>query len=171
MADHVISPDLFEVLDEYIGALEDGEAIVDDVVPQASKVVVFTENAFGQFFENEVGVEIKGFDETAMEEAARARKAQSASLSPQAKRLITLFTQFCEQYDDVKSASYGGHGSVLKKFHSVLLVRLLQRIGALAKANGDGELEKAAGESLDRLKEAIDVYPWSDHDRRREEDE
>lgn len=165
MPEHVVSPDLFELLDDYANLLDAGEAIVDDVVPATSPVIVFTESAFTQFFENEVKVAIEGFDEIAMQRAARARAARRDELSPQAKRLITLFKQFCERYDDVKSASYGGHEQVLEEFHSTLLVRLVQRIRALAKVNGEQALMDRANESLEHFREIIAAYPWTDHDR------
>lgn len=63
MAEHVISPELFELLDDYVGLLDAGEALVDDVVPATSPVIVFTESAFAQFFENAVGIQIEGFDD------------------------------------------------------------------------------------------------------------
>jgi hypothetical protein len=165
MPEHVVSPDLFELLDDYANLLDAGEAIVDDVVPATSPVIVFTESAFTQFFENEVEIAIEGFDETAMQRAARARAAKKDELSPQAKRLITVFKQFCERYDDVKSAAYGGHEQVLEEFHATLLVRLVQRIGALAKVKGDKALMDRANDSLEHFRDIVATYPWTDHDR------
>lgn len=171
MPEHVISPELFELLDDYVALLDAREAIVDDVVPATSPVIVFTENAFAQFFENDIGIQIEGFDDGAKRKAVRARAAKRDELSLQARRLIALFKQFCDHYDDVKSASYGGQETVLEEFHAVLLVRLLQRIRALAKLNDDHDLEQAAGTSLESLKDVVADYDWSDHGGTRYDDE
>jgi hypothetical protein len=166
----VIKPELFDLLDDYAQLLDSGEAIVDDVVPATSPLVIFTESAFVQFFENEVGVEIQGFDERAQKLAARARK-EKKDLSAQAKRMITAFRKFCEDYDDVKSASYGGQGTVLEDFHSTLVLRLVGRIRALAKVNGEAELERRADESYKYLKDVLTLYEWTEHNREDREDE
>jgi hypothetical protein len=166
----VIKPELFDFLDDYLHLLDCGEAIVDDVVPATSPLILFTEAAFAQFFENEVKVEIKGFDEKAQRLAARARSANK-DLSPQAKRMITVFRKFCEDYDDVKSASYGGQGTVLEEFHSTLVVRLVTRIRDLAKLNEETELEERAIATLAYLKDVLSLYEWTDHNREDREDE
>jgi hypothetical protein len=64
VAEHVVSPALFESVYEYAALLESGKAFSEkNVVPETSPIISFTENAFAQFFENEVGSEITGFDE------------------------------------------------------------------------------------------------------------
>lgn len=47
MAEHVVSPELFESVYEYAGLLESGEAFSEkNVVPETSPIISFTENAF-----------------------------------------------------------------------------------------------------------------------------
>jgi hypothetical protein len=170
-AEHVISPKLFDLLDEYAGDLDAQVAIVGNVVPATSPALVFVENAFAQFFENEVEVEIKGFGRKAKRVAARIRLGRKDELSKEARGLIALFEQFCDSYEDVQSASYGGQSETLAEFHQKLMVRLIKRIGALAKANGDEELRERAAETLPFFKEMVDSYDWEAHDPDQEADD
>lgn len=159
----VIEPDLFDLLDDYIHLLDNGEAIVDDVVPATSSLILFTQSAFTQFFENELGVAIEGFDDHAKKKAiASKRKCEPGS---PARLIISVFLKFCEEYDDVKSASYGGQGEILEEFHLRRVIRLIERIGLLAEANGESELGEQAEGSLEYLRGVVNSYPWSDHDR------
>ena len=78
--EHVISPSLFDLLDDYACELDAEEAIIDNVVPATSPALVFVESAFAQFFENKVKVEIKGFGEKEKKRTSRiARKRKSES--------------------------------------------------------------------------------------------
>jgi len=162
----VIEPDLFDLLDDYVHLLDSGQAIVDDVVPATSSLIVFTENAFAQFFENELGVAIEGFDDRAKKKAVAAKRKCEPYSPP--RLIISVFLKFCEEYDDVKSASYGGQGEVLEDFHLRRVVRLVERIGKLAEANGEKELQDRAEGSLDYLGGVIAHYEWSKHDREEE---
>jgi hypothetical protein len=164
MPDHVISPELFDLLDEYVAELETGAAIVDDVVPQTSPMLAFIENAFAQFFQNQVGREIKGFDEKSKRRAARQRAAKK-DLSPQTRSLIVLYQQFCDSYEDIQSASYGGQATVLEEFHIKLMVRLIERIRALAGSKHDDELRSRADAAFDEFAPAVDSYDWQQHER------
>ena len=164
MPDHVISPELFDLLDEYVGELEADAAIVDDVVPETSPMLAFAENAFAQFFQNQVGKEIKGFDEKSKRRAARQR-ASGKNLSPQTRSLIALYQQFCDKYEDIQSASYGGQGAVLEDFHTKLMVRLIERIRALAGSKHDDELRARADEAFDEFAPAVDSYDWQQHEK------
>jgi hypothetical protein len=169
MPKKVIEPELFDLLDDYVGLLDTGEAIVDDVVPATSSLILFTESAFSQFFENELGVAIEGFDDRAKKKAVAARVERKDALGRQARLIISVFLNFCDEYDDVKSASYGGQGEILEHFHTRRVIRLVQRVRGLAKANGEEELEERAEGSLAYLKQVVDSYPWSNHSH--EEDE
>ncbi len=168
MPKKVIEPELFDLLDDYVGLLEAGEAIVDDIVPATSSLILFTESAFSQFFENELGVAIEGFDDRAKKKAVAARVEHKDELSHQARLIISVFLNFCDEYDDVKSASYGGQGEILEQFHTRRVIRLVQRIRGLAKTNEESELEERAEGSLTHLREVVDLYPWSDHNREEE---
>lgn len=169
MPKKVIEPELFDLLDDYVGLLDAGEAIVDDIVPATSSLILFTESAFSQFFENELGLAIEGFDDRAKKKAVAARVERKGRLSRQAGLIVSVFLNFCDEYDDVKSASYGGQGEVLEEFHTRRVIRLVQRIRGLAKANEESELEERADGSLAYLKEVVDSYPWSDHNREEKE--
>lgn len=160
MPEHVVSPALFDSIDEYVEQLEAGTALSGTVVPETSPIISFTENAFAQFFENGVGKEIIGFDTMAKIEAARLRRAGKEKLPKPVRALISLFEQFCDIHDDVLGAGYGGQASVLRDFHSKLVIRLLQRLGALADALGDGELRDRASSSLEAFSHAIDGFAW-----------
>ena len=170
MPDHVISPELFDLLDEYVVELESGTAIVDDVVPETSPMLAFAENAFAQFFENQVGKEIKGFDEKSKRQAARQRAANK-SLSAQTRSLIALYQQFCDVYEDVQSASYGGHAAVLEDFHTKLMIRLIERIRALAGSKHDDELRSRADQAFDDFAPAVDAYDWHQHEKEEDDDD
>lgn len=165
MPKKVIEPELFDLLDDYVGLLDAGEAIVDDVVPATSSLILFTESAFSQFFENELEVAIEGFDDRAKKKAVAARAKRKGDLSHPARLVISVFFNFCDEYDDVKSASYGGQGEILERFHTRRVIRLVQRIRGLAKVNGEEELEERAEASLAYLKDVVNSYPWSDHNR------
>jgi hypothetical protein len=160
---HVISPSLFDLLDEYAGELDAREAIVGNVVPATSPALVFVESAFAQFFENVVKVEIKGFGEKEKKRASRVRRKKGESLSPEARSLIALFKQFCDRYEDVQSASYGGQSETLAEFHQKLMVRLVKRIAALAKAENDEELRERAEDTLPFFEEVATAYNWESH--------
>jgi hypothetical protein len=168
MSKKVIEPELFDLLDDYVGYLDAGEAIVDDVVPATSSLILFTQSAFSQFFENEVGVAIEGFDDRAKGKAVRARVRGKAKISEEANLISSVFLDFCDEFDDVKSASYAGQGDVLEQFHVQRVSRLVQRICGLAKKNGEAELQERAEDSLGLLESAIETYSWSDHNREEE---
>jgi plasmid maintenance system killer protein len=158
---HVISPALFDSIDTYIDLLDRGEAIANNVVPETSPVISFSQNAFAQFFQNEVHAEINGFDSKAKRKAARLRRTDKSRLSAEARSLIALFEQFCDVYEDVLGAGYGGQESVLEEFHSRHVHRLLKRIAALAKANKDEELQHRADASLEAFDGAVKAYDWT----------
>jgi hypothetical protein len=160
MPEHVVSPALFDSIDEYVLQLESGSAVSGSVVPETSPVLSFTENAFAQFFENEVASEIVGFDEKSKRQAARLRRTRKDELIPEVRRLISLYEQFCDVHDDVLGAGYGGQDSVLEEFHSKLVVRLLKRIGELAAVKKDDELGTRADSALEAFTQAIDGYDW-----------
>jgi hypothetical protein len=170
MPEHFISLKLFDSLDEYILQLDGDEAITDDVVPETSPVIVFVENAFAQFFENEVGSEIKGFDDKSKRRATRLRSSKK-DLSKQARALIVLYKQFCDIYDDVRSASYVGQALVLEEFHKKLIVRLLERIRALAGVKHDSELRGRADSVLEEFEATVDLYDWEQHDKKENDDD
>src|ERR1700759_1948937 len=131
-------------------------------------MLAFAENAFAQFFENQVGKkEIKGFTEKSSLQASRQR-ASNKTLSSQSRALITLYQQFCKRYEDVQSASYGGHAAVLEDFHTTLMVRLIERIRALAGSIHDAELRARADEALDNFVPAVALYDWGQHKKGKE---
>ena len=167
---HVVSPELFDGLDEYASDLDGESAIVENVVPETSAALVFVQSAFAQFFENKVGVEIRSFDEKAKKRAARIRAGRRKELGKPAVSLIALFLQFCDTYEDVQSASYGGQAETLADFHQKLMVRLVKRIIDLAKADGDTELAERAADSLPNFKSIVDAYDWDQHDPDEEDD-
>jgi hypothetical protein len=159
--EHVVSPALFDSIDEYVEQLESGTAFSGKVVPQTSPLLTFTENAFAQFFQNEVGSEIAGFDFKDKRRAARLRYSRKDELSKQALALISLFEQFCDVHDDVLGAGYGGQASVLEDFHCRLVVRLLERLRALAGVRRDRELRERADSALGIFEPAAAGYDWS----------
>jgi hypothetical protein len=159
--EHVISPALLDSIDEYVDQLNAGTAISDNVVPETSPVISFMENAFAQFFENETHSEITGFDSKAKKKASRLRRTKKADLSAEARAIIALFEQYCDIHDDVLGAGYGGQESVLEEFHFKYVVRLLERISALATHKDDDELREHTETSLLAFVEAIEHYDWS----------
>ena len=169
--EHAISPSLFDLLDEYAGELDAKEAIVGNVVPATSPALVFVESAFAQFFENVVEVEIRGFGEKEKRRASRIRRKKGTALTAEVRSLIALFKQFCDRYEDVQSASYGGQSETLSEFHQKLMVRLVERIAALAESKGDEELKGRAEETLPFLKEVVTAYDWEGHDPGEEADD
>lgn len=160
MPDHVISPTLFDSVDEYVELLTAGNAFVNTVVPVTSPILSFSENAFVQFFENEIGVEIKGFDEQYKRSAARLRYSRKHELSKQARALIVLFEEFCVIHVDVLGAGYGGQRSVLEEFHAKHVTRLIERIRALAGVKRDVPLRSRADSALKDFTKAIHAIDW-----------
>lgn len=159
--EHVVSPALFDLIDEYVEQLKSGTALTGKVVPETSPVITFTQNAFAQFFQNEVGSEITGFDFRDKRRAARGRRSKRSQLSKQTLSLISLFEQFCDVHDDVLGAGYGGQASVLEEFHCKLVVRLLERLRALAAVKHDPELRSRADSALKSFEPAVSDYDWS----------
>lgn len=162
MAEHVVSPKLFESVHEYAELLESGEAFSEkNIVPETSPIISFTENAFAQFFQNEVGSEITGFDDNSKKRAARARYRKKSNLSKQALSLIVLFEQFCDIHDDVIAGGYGGASSaVLEEFHTKYVCRLLERFRALAGAKRDADLRATADAALSQYENALETVKW-----------
>lgn len=159
--EHVVSPALFDLVDEYVEQLESGTGLTGKVVPGTSPIITFSENAFAQFFQNEVGVEITGFDFRDKRKSARLRYSKKSQLSKQALALISLFERFCDVHDDVLGAGYGGQASVLEEFHCKLVVRLLDRLRALARARHDSDLRVRADSALESFERAVSHYDWS----------
>lgn len=161
VAEHFISPELFESVHEYSELLESGQAFsAKNVVPQTSPIISFTENAFAQFFENEVRSEITGFDEKFKQRAVRARYRKKAELTSQALALIVLFEQFCDIHEDVIAGGYGGTIVVLEEFHVKYVPRLLDRIRALAGVRKDTELRESADTALAQYENALEAVVW-----------
>ena len=158
---HIISLSLFDSIDEYTEDLEKGTAITKDVVPRTSPLLSFIENAFAQFFQNQVGTEIRGFDHICKIEAILLRRTKKSELLPETRSLIALFEQFCDVHDDVIGAGYGGQPSVLEEFHRKHVVRLLERLRSLAKARDDSELYKRVDSSMKRFGKAIVNHRWN----------
>ncbi|HLM86329.1 MAG TPA: hypothetical protein VK272_09095 [Solirubrobacteraceae bacterium] len=159
--EHVVSPTLLDSIDKYVEQLDAGTAISGDVVPETSPVISFMENAFAQFFENETHSEITGFDSKAKKKASRLRRTKKAGLSAEARAIIALFEQYCDIHEDVLGAGYGGQASVLEEFHFKYVVRLLERISALAKKKSDDELQEHTERSLVAFLAAIEAYDWN----------
>lgn len=161
MTEHIISPELFESLHEYAELLESGEAFSEkNVVPETSPIITFTENAFAQFFENEVGSEITGFDDKFKKRAARVRYRKKRELSKQALAIIVLFEQFCDIHEDVIAGGYGGASAVLEEFHTKYVSRLLERIRALAGSKKDTDLRESADTALAQFENALETVTW-----------
>jgi hypothetical protein len=165
MPDHIVSLTLFDLLDEYGEDLNEGTAIRARAVPRTAPVLIFTENAFAQFFENELGREIRGFDATAKRKAADVRRRRKTTkdgrpLSNQARLLISLFERFCDMHEDVIGAGYGGGSAVLEEFHETFMVRLLERLRAFAGAKKDRALRSRADDALSSWESAIEEIDW-----------
>lgn len=135
-----------------------------------SPMLAFAENAFAQFFQNQVGKEIKGFDEKSKKRATRQRAART-DLSPQSRSLIVLYQQFCDIYEDIQSASYGGQATVLEEFHTKLMVRLIERIRALAGSKHDNDLRDRADQAFDAFAPAVNAYDWPQHQKEEDDDD
>ncbi len=159
--EHSVSPALFDVIAEYVEQLKSGTALSGKVVPQTSPIITFTENAFAQIFENEVGTEITAFDFKAKQRATALRYAKKADLSKEVVALISLYEQFCDVREDVLGAGYGGQASVLEDFHCKLVVRLLKRLRALAKARKDSVLLAKVAAALTSFEQTVNSYDWS----------
>jgi len=99
------------------------------------------------------------------------RRKRKDTLGEEARSLIALFKQFCDSYEDVQSASYGGQSETLAEFHQKLMVRLIDRISALAAAKDDDELRERAEETLPFFKEVVNGYDWETHDPEQEADD
>lgn len=162
MTDHVVSPALFDSLDEYVEQLNEGVAISEGVVPATSPLLSFIENAFAQLFENAAGVEITGFDLVDKRRAARLRRKKDAGLSKELKALLALFEQMCDVHEDVLGAGYGGQASVLEEFHFVHVSRMLERLVVFARSIGDTVLVERVEESSGAFEDAIERYKWDE---------
>lgn len=161
MTEHVVSPKLFDSIHEYSKLLETGQAFsVRNVLPQTSPIISFTENAFAQFFQNEVGSEITSFDEKFKKRAARVRYRKKKELSKQTLSIIVLFEQFCDIHEDVIAGGYGGASSVLEEFHTKYVSRLIERIRALAGVKNDTELRESADSALTKYEDALETVTW-----------
>jgi len=161
VAKQILSPTLFDLVVQYAAELQSGIEFKNSVVPETSPILTFCQNAFAQFFDNELDSEIHGFDFRLKLKAARLRRKRKDDLSQQAKALISLYEQFCDIYDSVLGAGYGGSASVLEAFHTRFVVRLLERLRALFGAKMNRELRARADEALTTYKAAIKDYDWS----------
>lgn len=163
-ASRIVNLALFDSIDEYCDLLRSGTAISKDAVPETSPVISFCENAFAQFFENEIGVEITGFGDDEKKRCVRLRKKHKAKYSKEARSVMALYERFCDIFEDVLGAGYGGQSAVLEEFHRLYVLRLILRLGHLASAREDDALSARAEDAASGLESAIDDYEWDESD-------
>jgi len=161
---HIVNLALFDSIDEYCDLLRSGTAISKEAVPETSPVISFCENAFAQFFENEIGVEIAGFGDEEKKRCVRMRKKRKADFSRQARSVMSLYERFCDIFEDVLGAGYGGQSAVLEDFHRLYVLRLISRIGDLASIRGDDALRVRAEDAATGFESAVDEYEWEESD-------
>lgn len=139
MGDESVSESLFDIVDEYAKDIRDGKAVPKRSLSRSSKLLLFCESFFEQFFRGEFDLRIQAFDQEEKRKAVRLR-LQDDRPSPEARRLIALFERLCDEYPDFVGAGYGGSPSAWKRFHRQHVPRLLERAHSWATTKGSSTL-------------------------------
>lgn len=154
-----IKPSLFDLLDEYSAQIRSGEVQPATSLPRTSRVLVFCENLFNQFFANVLGQQITGFGSAAQRNAARLRKSGELT-DASARTVVAVFEQFCDIYPDVLGAGYGGSPGTFRRFHRNLLPRLLRSFLTWARAGQELALATRIAEAQDAYSQALEEAKW-----------
>jgi hypothetical protein len=141
---------LFDLVERYAKQIEDGKIDVKNPLKRTTPIIEFCRTFYQQFFEHELGLEIKGVDQSAKAKAIELRHAFDDQAAP-VPRLIAWFEELCDIWIDVLGFSYAGSASEFRRFHNTYVVRLLERIETWARAADYAEL-------LERTKTARAVY-------------
>ena len=151
-----VRPRLFEILGKYARDLGRGR-IKPGRLTDASDALVFCQNFYAQFFQNELGHEIKAITQDAKGEAVRLRLQLKRKRAPKATiQLITWFEKLCDIYPDVLALAYGGGTKEsFVNFHSRYLVTLVERAAAWSKIRQYSDIEAKAQASLKALRAAL----------------
>lgn len=123
-----VQPQLFELVTAYAADLASGRVDPTKPLKMTTPVIVFCQNFFLQFFQNELGTDILGVDETSKRIAARlAISIEGEGGRPATLALIAWYEDFCEMFPNVLALSYGGSRGFFLHFHQEHVKRLLDR--------------------------------------------
>ena len=139
---HPVAPELFELLERYASAIQDGHVAIDDNVTAGSRIVAFLNGFFEQFFDNVLGTQIHGPNEADSEAAERLRSARQ--LPEEQEALVMMFEDYCEWAPDIYGSDYGGYDYIFEEFHREFLQYLVEDIVAWTETTGDDDLVDAA---------------------------
>jgi hypothetical protein len=150
-----VAPQVFDLLDPYIAAVENGEIDVESPVKRRASIAPFLETFFQQFFEAGWNVEVKAIDQTAKVQATRVRLGLDRDTRSKTAKLIASFEELCDLWPDLLGSDYGGPPSELERFHKTYLPRLIRRISEWAQAEGYPQIQKRAEDGSTRLAKAM----------------
>jgi len=151
-----VKPRLFDILEKYAKDLERGR-IKPGRLAVTSPALVFCENFYAQFFQNELAHEIKALTQDAKAEAVRLRLSLKKQRAPRATiQLVTWFEKLCDIYPNVLALAYGGGTKAsFVNFHSSYLITLVERAAAWSKTKGYVRIEVKAENTLKTLRRAL----------------
>jgi len=130
-----IALSLFDRVSDYAEALETGTADIGKPLTDATPIVVFCQNFFAQLFQNVLNAPIRSIDARAKEQAATIRQQKSDDASAPLRRLLAVFEELCDEWQDVRGLSYVWYRHrALDEFHATLLPDLFEAITSWANA-------------------------------------
>ncbi len=152
---------LFAFIDEFAAQVKGGDPGPLDKLSGDSKVIVFCQSFFVQFFGKVLDVEIDGFDAVAKRAAAGlAVDLQGEQTKAPIRAIIALFEKFCDMYADVVAGSYAASEITYRVFHRQYVSRLLGKAEAWAGADGHTALSAQIAKSRTVYEAAISQMKW-----------
>jgi hypothetical protein len=153
---------LFDFVDEFASQVRMGNPKARETVVGSSRIVVFCESFFDQFFAKVLHSAITGFDPDSKRKAARMAeqlKGEPPS-SAELRALVALFESFCDMYLDVIKGSYGAAEITYARFHQNYMRRLLERAGRWAEQVPYPDLAARIAQARSVYTEAIGAMRW-----------
>jgi len=152
---HAVEPELFDLVIKYAAEIEQGKVRIASPLHRSTAIIAFCQNFFGQFFENQFGLQITKIDQETKAQAVGIRLAQSGKGNGPLRQIIAQFEKLADTWPDVIGSGYGGVPSDIKSFHREYMPRLLDRILTWARTTRDAELIDKATQARAEYHKAI----------------
>jgi hypothetical protein len=126
-----VEPTLFDLVKSYAADITAGHVNPTKPLKLTTPIIVFCQNFFLQFFQNELATEILGVDDASKRIAARiALTLEREGTRPATLALVAWYENFCDIFPNVVALSYGGSRGFFLHFHQEHVKRLLDRAGS-----------------------------------------
>ncbi len=141
---HLVEPLLFRRVIAYADAIRANQVDIDKPLANTTPVIVFCENFYLQFFENVLGTEITGINDSSQKLAARLRrKLKRNKDAVHQRRLLALFEALRNLWDEIRGEGYGFREHDFDDFHHEFMPQFLSQIFQWSLTVDDEELVSA----------------------------